>query len=340
MHSANGIHRIDLTTLTTEEIQPLIQLKSASMILKPCESKISPLTSRDVIPPERQIYHNLLTYNFHLMKMQEVSLHSPLLNDVLYESEFESQFWMVYDANKMLSACGDAHSIGNYHKLEKGDYVLRMQIRHEKKELLEKGAVSLAKKCGTLQTSYGPRPIYIAPLANEKITKAGIPNQCSWLEGTITYAKDEAARKVDVHSFKYILTEGPAVKKSNGSPKDNKNKIDEFKEGLRDYQVGMIPKLDVQKAEEVYKDVLSTYPNYLPAHISFCQKLDPAEIKNQLPFTYKKSLALNNDLVGAICSFQRIVELCDIVITETDANALLAYYGIKSDFRPDAAKIK
>lgn len=193
MHSANGIHRIDLTTLTTEDIQPSIQLKSAVMVLKPSESKILPLTTRDVIPPERQIYQNLLTYNFHLTKMQEVALHTPLLNDVLYESEFESQFWMVFDANKMQVACGDAYSTGTYHKMEKGDYVVRLQVRHEKKELLEKlseavmlaafklaspipldtyasykGAITSAKKCGTLQICNGARPIYVAPLVNEK----------------------------------------------------------------------------------------------------------------------------------------------------------------------------
>lgn len=193
MHSANGIHRIDLKTLSTEDIQPSIQLKSAVMVLKPSESKIMPLTTRDVIPPERQIYQNLLTYNLHLTKMQEVALHTPLLNHVLYESEFESQFWMVFDANKMLIACGDAYSTGTYHKMEKGDYVVRLQIRHEKKEILEKvsetvmlaafklaapiavdtfasykGAVTSAKKSGSLQICHGIRPIYVAPLVNEK----------------------------------------------------------------------------------------------------------------------------------------------------------------------------
>lgn len=63
----------------------------------------------------------------------------------------------------------------------------------------------------------------------------------------MTFAKEEAARKVDTYSFKYILTEGPIVKKPNGTPKDNKNKTDEFKEGLRDYQMGMLPKLGMLK---------------------------------------------------------------------------------------------
>lgn len=39
-------------------------------------------------------------------------------------------------------------------------------------------------------------------------------------------------------------------------------------------------------------------------------------------------------------ALERIVLLADIVIRDTDKDALLAYYGIKCDTRSDAAKIK
>lgn len=39
-------------------------------------------------------------------------------------------------------------------------------------------------------------------------------------------------------------------------------------------------------------------------------------------------------------ALERIVLLADNVIRDTDKDALLAYYGIKCDTRPDAAKIK
>lgn len=216
MHSARGIHRIDLKSLNAEEILPSISLKTAVMVLKPTESKISPLTKRDVLPKERQIYQNILTYNLHITKACEASFNAPLLSNVLYESEFESQFWMLFDSNKMQLASGDAYSENLQVKLDKGDYVIRLQVssyrirneltffstkffsnyqvRHEKKDLLERvsdatflvnfklsnalnpdiyrtynQAVINGKKISSFQMQPTvTKPIYVASITNEK----------------------------------------------------------------------------------------------------------------------------------------------------------------------------
>lgn len=81
-----------------------------------------------------------------------------------------------------------------------------------------------------------------------RLTKTGFPNQCAWLQGAISTAKDEIARKVDVYSFDYVLPDGPSVpNKKNGASKNNgketKNKLDEYKEALRDFQNSQISKL-------------------------------------------------------------------------------------------------
>lgn len=194
LHGASGIQRIDLTSLNREELVPSIQLKNAQLILKPSETKISPLTSRDVLPHGRQIYQNMLTYVLNLPKAQEVSFSFPLLNNVLYESEFESQLFMCFDSNRRQLACGDAYSGSTFFKLSKGEYTIKVQVRHEKKDLLEKvneatltATIKLASSLSLdIYTSYKaallgekkvtsitvpalrPVPFYIAPLSAEK----------------------------------------------------------------------------------------------------------------------------------------------------------------------------
>ena len=68
----------------------------------------------------------------------QVSPKACLLNDVLYESSFESQLWMLFDTNKQLLATGDAFYRKYSCKLDKGDYILRLHVRHEKTEFLER----------------------------------------------------------------------------------------------------------------------------------------------------------------------------------------------------------
>lgn len=164
------------------------------MALRPTESKIKPLTSRDVVPGGRQIYQNVLLYSLHVSKSLDVSLHAPMLSDVLYESEFESQLWTLFDSKKMFIASGDAYSSCKFLKLEKGEYVVRLQVRHEKRELLEKvnevlmlatfklttpicvdtfashkNAIHGSKKVSSFMMNRNDKQtIFVAPLANEK----------------------------------------------------------------------------------------------------------------------------------------------------------------------------
>lgn len=79
------------------------------VFLRPTEAKVTALTERDVIPPGRQIYQLMLNYTLHLTKSLEVTPYDPLLCNYLYESEFESQLWMLFDCNKQLLATGDAY---------------------------------------------------------------------------------------------------------------------------------------------------------------------------------------------------------------------------------------
>lgn len=95
-------------------------------------------------------------------------------------------------------------------------------------------------------------------------------------------------------------------------------------------------------AEEVYAKIIKDFPAFSAAHIAFIQKLDVVETKNSLPFTFKSSLdkMTTADIKVLETTLKRVVNLTNAVISSTNAEHLLAYYGLKTDYRSDAAKIK
>ncbi|XP_022914704.1 tripeptidyl-peptidase 2 isoform X2 [Onthophagus taurus] len=361
MQAADGIHMLDVTTMQGEEVLPTITLKNSVQILRPSDSKIAPLTDRDIIPPSRQIYELCLTYPFHITKATEVSPNSPLLSDVLYESEFESQLWMLYDNNKQYLGSGDAYPSKYTIKLSKGDYVIKMHIRHDKKEYLEKlsetplllnqklsaniildvygshtQAVIGGKKAvsgHTMQSS--TIPLYIAPLASDKyVAKSNNPAQ--YLTGIITYAKDELGKKADTYPFKYILFETGKRSSNDKNVDKDKSKQDEYHDAERDLKILWLSKFETSSAtDEFYLDLCKEYPDSLEVHSSYLQCIDPFEPKKQLPFVYKPQ----SHMVSK-SSVRKYIEVCNKILSSVDQEKILAHFAIKIDQRPDAGQIR
>ncbi|XP_067010836.2 tripeptidyl-peptidase 2 [Anabrus simplex] len=366
MQAADGILSVELRSgLRCEEVAPTVTLKNTVQVLRPTETKVSPLSSRDVIPPSRQIYELQLTYNFHLTKSTEVVPNNPLLSDLLYESEFESQLWMLFDCNRQLLATGDAYP-GKYQvKLEKGDYVIRMHVRHERKELLDKmtdltlllsqklpATISLDIYASQTQaTTQGKKmvgatlppghilPFYIAPLASDKTGKGATVGQ--FLSGTITYAKDDIGKKVDSYPFKYVLQDPPkkaAAPKVTDPKEKEKTKWEEYTEAVRDLKTSWLSKIEsVEQATTLYDELKAQHRDHLPIHTAMLQCLDPTtEARRQLPRLERGGEPDPN----AAQSAKKVIAVANTILEAIDQTQLLAYFGIKSDNRPDAAKIK
>ena len=111
MHGADGISRIDLSSgLHSEEISPEGKLKQSVQNFRPNESKIIALGPRHTVPQEKAVYELQLVYNFSVPKATEITPSLPWLAEVLYESEFISQFWYLYNSHKQYVSSGDAYA--------------------------------------------------------------------------------------------------------------------------------------------------------------------------------------------------------------------------------------
>jgi len=350
MHGGDGLMRVDLHAgISHEEISPEIKLKSTVQVLRPQESRVVTLGCRDILPPARHTYELQLQYAITIAKATEITVNLPLLSDVLYESEFESQMWHLYDSNKRMVGSGDAFPSNWSLKVEKGDYVLKVHVRQEKKELLDRftdtpmlvssklsSAASLdvysshseaivgGKKMSMVSGYPGKEiPIYIAPLASEKYSKGATLGQ--FLQGTATFTKDEWGKKVDVYPFKYILPEA-AKKKDKGKEKDGKGKDKgednqtAFKEAVRDTKITWLAKLPAgaQETKDLYSELCTAGETLTSVHNARLQGLNAAETKD----------------------WNEIISAANKVISSVNETELLAWLGTKADTRENAGEVK
>lgn len=94
----------------------------------------------------------------------------------------------------------------------------------------------------------------------------------TYLQGAATFCKDEIGKKVDCHTFKYVLCE--PGKKSNSNAKNDKEKVskwDEYKETLRDVKCTWLAKLGEsrQKSDNFFSKTLFFETFYLKMN-EFC----------------------------------------------------------------------
>lgn len=320
MQGAESIHRIDVTSLLRyEEILPVVTLKSYVVVLRPSENKIQPLGCRDIIPDGRQIYELILTYNFNISKSTEVTPVCPLLSDLLYESEYESQMWMIFDCNKQLLGIGDAYPRKYSVKLDKGDFVMRFQVRHEQRSLLEKltdmpfllqqklpSSLSLEIYASYSQAIIGGKkfaaktlppgatcPIYLHPLSTEKLPKGY--NAGQYLLGTISFAKDELGKKADTYPFKYVIPEAP--KKSSKTSEKEKSLEEEYKEAIRDLKVSWVAKLPGKASCELFKEIIDVDMKHIPVLQARLQALDAEKDRNSV---LEEIVAIANQLLELV----------------------------------------
>ncbi|KAK2181249.1 hypothetical protein NP493_405g05002 [Ridgeia piscesae] len=362
MHAAEGILRVNVrSTLKYEEILPSVCLKTLVQPLRPIEYKIRCLSAeRDSMPNNRQVYALETTFTFQQNKSGEVTPDCSLLSNLLYESEYESQLWMLFDANKQLICSGDAYPNQYTQKLEKGEYTLKLQIRHEKRELLERlkdiavllhhklnNSISLTIYSSHAQALTGGQrflvknlaagticPVYVAAVPDDKLPKGVTANH--YMTGTMTFAKDENGKKSDTYPFMYVLADQPkkakpsnstnslssgsvaSINSSSNNVNVEKTKEQEYEEALRDLKITWMAKLETWPS--VFDELRQTYDDHLPLYVARLHALDSEKER--------------------MSRLGEVIDAAQTVIGKIDQQSLLAYYGMKSDVRVNAAAVK
>ncbi|XP_024527545.1 tripeptidyl-peptidase 2 [Selaginella moellendorffii] len=126
-----------MSPLSSERLTPSITLTRVRTPYRPSEWKLEALSAeRDNLPDGRQIHGLTLIYKVNLSEGGKYTPRFPALNGRVYDNEFESQFYMIYDANKRVLSMGDVYPKGV--KLSKGEYTIRLLIRHDNSSFLEK----------------------------------------------------------------------------------------------------------------------------------------------------------------------------------------------------------
>lgn len=77
----------------------------------------------------------------------------------------------------------------------------------------------------------------------QRVSKYATPG--SYLQGTLTFCKDDIGKKVDSHVFKYIIPEPTKKNVNTTTPKSEKEKTtkwDEYQEAIRDLKCNYLAK--------------------------------------------------------------------------------------------------
>nr|CAB3267194.1 tripeptidyl-peptidase 2 [Phallusia mammillata] len=360
MHAVNGIHRMEVRALDRDDFSPSVTLKHIVLPLRPTDHCVRPLTSRDHVLGEQPTYEMINTYSLHLSKSSDVTISFPLLSDLLYENEYNSQIWLMFDSNKSFIAAGDAYPHQYPQKLDKGDYTIRLQVSHSSRDALHRlkdaaltvktkltsnislevfgshrDALMGSNKMSTvIVTSAKPVPFYVAPLAEDKLPKHVTGGQ--YLIGPMSVAKSEMGKRANTycgkrpkiqgeytHMFTYVLIDPPTKTKStrnNSGKKQGKYDAKNPNQCEEDLRDLKMTWIAKQERLDIFDKLKGEWPEHLPLYMAKLQALESAKTRAN--------------------RLDDIIETADEVISRIDTHNLSANLGIKSDPRPDAANIK
>ncbi|KAI6696312.1 hypothetical protein NL676_016431 [Syzygium grande] len=359
--------RIDAEALlASEQLAPVATLNKLRVPYRPVEAKLRALPSaRDKLPSGKQILALTLTYKFKLEDGAELKPYIPLLNNRIYDTKFESQFYMIWDVNKRVHAMGDVYPESS--KLPKGEYTLQLYLRHDNVHYLEKMKQLVLFIEGNLEEkdamrlSFFSQPdgpvmgngsydssvlipgkkeaIYLGPPNKDKIPKNSQPG--SVLVGAISYGKVSNAgqdigksptKNPASYRISYIVPPNKVEEEKGkvSSSRCTKSVWERLQEEVRDAKIKFLGTLKQGNDEEKleWKDLVTQLKSEYPKHTLLLAKI-------------LEYLLAQSDVKDKIHQKKKIIDAADEVIGSIDRDELGKYFAFKSDPEDeDAENIK
>lgn len=356
--STDLVHRFDfVNTLRHTKVTPTIAFDHFHQPLFPEECKIQPLGERDILFDGQQIFRLLMTYKLNVPKSNDYTFSLHGVTDYLYESPVDDILVQVFtESKKYVGATGPFPNRYKL-KLEKGDYVLQIQIRLDDNNALEKlrDAVLVAgqkissqsmdlyhkpedalkkegKKVSELAYHAAQRGVvYGASVNEEKLPKGAVSSGC-YLTGKVVLLPDEKLKTASSVRARYVLTS--YNKKSNKAlstvtVEPKKNKEEKNKDGKEE-----TGQQSIKELKESIRDL----------EIKYLSKITEDKLANEL-FTrlnseFPEHLPLLQAQVDRIVASKNpnLTELnsaVDLVVKTAKPDEVLKFYGAKTDMTED-----
>ncbi|KAJ3127781.1 tripeptidyl-peptidase II Tpp2 [Nowakowskiella sp. JEL0407] len=347
--------RADVIGMGKEDIGYSVNIDSLRKFIRPTESKIQPLKSRDIIGDSLQLFEAVLTYSFKAPDGGgSVVPRFPKFNDMLYDSPVENFCFIVFDSTKRSISFQDIYP--KPITLTDGTFTLRAQIVSKSYSILEKllstqlvldisiKLISIPtyayfsdtittnptnNKKKNLQRSGDSDVVWIPALEDDKYPKnAKVGDLLLGKFGVLGDRKIEKGGNVAV----VIVVPPSAPKEDNGGSSkpgstEEKDEEKELKEAIRDLEIAYLKKMKDGEVRRKHREKLEKeYSGHLPLKQAILEVLVKECAKNDGDCDAEK--------------IQDIINQCNAIIEQCDVNNLAMYYGVKTDLTSDAAKTK
>jgi tripeptidyl-peptidase-2 len=350
---------LDVTApLRSESLSPSGSLKTLRRPLRPSETEIRALgPERDRLSKERQVYEMIATYDVAVAEKGEFSVVPAMSALPHIEDTYESQLWMIHDANGRRVAVG-AGGIDETVSLDEGDYTLRYHVRHDDPaalEAIESVAVLLDRKLDPPislsfhrdaaaamedRDPFGTRRLAAGETARLVIAVPGpdaLPEEAKEgdiLLGSVTFGESDTSlsgsgRRPGGYPVTMAVPPSPATPEDSDAAEDEaadeRSELEKLAEEVRDLKVERLETLtgeeNVEAFDALADEILDEWPHHLPVLVAKLRRLD-------------------SDEEGEKKDAGAVVKAADRVIDRVDTEELAAHFGVTVDEEDPAARAK